>query len=187
MIRHIFLCFLTVVAFVLANNDVSQAQGNGEPVIVVFHAQASFESFRGVYRADERARLNPEAWDYLDGDVAGAVQALEATLQFRADHIYSAALRGFAARLTAPQISALENHPLVAYVEPDVIMTAKVQELPWGIDRIDADAEFNPGRKWERCDFECQCLYHRYWHRHYARRSERCGPCEAAAFPPLTQ
>ena len=51
------------------------------------------ESFRGVYQADGRARLNPEGWRYLDRNVAGAVQALEAALGFRANHVYSAALR----------------------------------------------------------------------------------------------
>jgi subtilisin family serine protease len=41
--------------------------------------------------------------------------------------------------LTAQQIDALENDPLVAYVEADGTMTANAQTLPWGIDRIDAD------------------------------------------------
>jgi subtilisin family serine protease len=41
--------------------------------------------------------------------------------------------------LTAQQIDALENDPLVAYVEADGTMTANAQTLPWGINRIDAD------------------------------------------------
>ncbi|MBI2317824.1 MAG: S8 family peptidase [Betaproteobacteria bacterium] len=109
------------------------------PVIVVFDEAVSFSSFRGNYRADARAPLNPEAWNYLDRGVAGAVQTLEARHGFRADHIYSAALRGFAARLTARQIDALESDPLVAYVEADGTMTIVAQTLPWGIDRIDVD------------------------------------------------
>jgi subtilisin family serine protease len=84
-------------------------------------------------------RANPEGWRYLDLDVAGLVQTLEARHAFRADHIYSAALRGFAARLTASQIGALENDPAVEYVEPDGVMSIVAQTLPWGIDRIDAD------------------------------------------------
>jgi subtilisin family serine protease len=109
------------------------------PSIVIFRDDAPLEGFRGFYRADERAQANPAAWDYLDPGVAGAVQALEARLGFRADHIYSATQRGFAARLTARQIDALENDPLVAYVEADGTMTVSAQTLPWGIDRIDAD------------------------------------------------
>lgn len=109
------------------------------PVIVIFREEAPLEGFRGSFRADDRARANPPAWDYLDHDVAGAVQDLEAHFAFRADHVYSAAQRGFAARLTARQIDALENDPLVAYVEADGTMTISAQTLPWGINRVDAD------------------------------------------------
>ena len=109
------------------------------PVIVVFRDDSPFQGFRGSFHADDRARENPAAWDYLDHGVAGDVQNLEAIHGFRADHVYSAALRGFAARLTAWQIDALENDPLVAYVEADGTMSVSAQTLPWGIDRIDAD------------------------------------------------
>ena len=67
------------------------------------------------------------------------MQSLEARHGFRAEHVYSSALRGFAARLTAQQMDALEEDPLVASIEPDGTMTAIAQTLPWGIDRIDAD------------------------------------------------
>jgi aqualysin 1 len=109
------------------------------PSIVIFRDDAPLEGFRGFYRPDERAQANPAAWDYLDPGVAGAVQALEARFGFRADHVYSAAQRGFAARLTARQIDALENDPLVAYVEADGTMTISAQTIPWGIERIGAD------------------------------------------------
>jgi len=109
------------------------------PVIVVFDANAPFQNFRGDYHADDRTRADPAAWGYLDRGVVGAVQALEASHGFRADHVYGAALRGFAARLTARQIDALENDRMVAYVEADGTMTIIAQTLPWGIDRIDAD------------------------------------------------
>jgi hypothetical protein len=39
-------------------------------MIVVFHNQALFESFREIYQADERERLNPEGWRYLDRNIA---------------------------------------------------------------------------------------------------------------------
>lgn len=109
------------------------------PVIVVFDDNAPFQNFRSDYHADDRTRADPAAWGYLNRGVVGAVQALEASHGFRADHVYSAALRGFAARLTARQIDALENDRMVTYVEADGTMTIIAQTLPWGIDRIDAD------------------------------------------------
>ncbi|MBI4290033.1 MAG: S8 family peptidase [Betaproteobacteria bacterium] len=89
---------------------------------------------------DARAALNPDAWNYLDRGVVGAVQMIEARHGFRADHVYSAALKGFAARLTARQIDALESDRLVSYVEADGTMSIVAQTLPWGINRIDADS-----------------------------------------------
>jgi len=114
------------------------------PVIVVFDDNAPFHRYGGGNPLggnllDERALRNPEALRYIAAGVAGAVQSLELAHGFLADHVYSAALRGFAARLTAEQIQAIEQNPLVAYVEADGIMTANAQVLPWGIDRVDAD------------------------------------------------
>jgi aqualysin 1 len=130
---------LAIIALLLGYIAVARAQESGTSMIVVFRAQASFDDFRAVYQADERERQHPEGWRYLDRSVLGAIQALEAALGFRADHVYSAALRGFAARLTGQQIGVLANHPLVAYIERDGIMTTQAQEIPWGIDRIEAD------------------------------------------------
>jgi aqualysin 1 len=110
------------------------------PVIVVFHEDAPFDSFAPGYRADARAAANPEAWGYVNRGVAGAVQALEARQGFQAEHVYSATLRGFSARLTARQIADLEDDPSIAYIEPDGEMHAIAQTLPWGIDKIDADS-----------------------------------------------
>ncbi len=109
------------------------------PVIVVFEEDAPFHRYQDLYRADERAQAHPEVWGYQAPGVAGVVQALEAAHGFRAEHVYSAAIEGFSAKLTAEQIQAIENEPLVAYVEPDGMMRATVQILPWGVDRVDAD------------------------------------------------
>jgi len=128
-----------VTALLPGATGTAQQRAGTFPVIVVFHNNAPFESFRGNFRADDRAAANPAAWDYLDRGVAGLVQAFEARQGFRADHVYSHALRGFAARLTARQIQDLENDPAVALVEPDGTMTAIAQTLPWGVDKIDAD------------------------------------------------
>ena len=125
---------LVVVVFLSAALLVG---GEGQfPVIVVFHDDVSLD---GTFVADERAGENAAAWSYLDRGVAGAVQALERAEGFRADHVYSAALRGFSARLTARQIAALERDPRVSYVEADGEAHAIAQTLPWGINKIDAD------------------------------------------------
>jgi subtilisin family serine protease len=108
-------------------------------VIVVFDDNAPLQNFAGEYRPDDRAQANPVAWGYLDRRVGGAVQSLERRHGFRSEHVYSAALRGFSARLTARQIADLESDPMVAHVETDGIMTIVAQTVPWGIDRIDAD------------------------------------------------
>jgi subtilisin family serine protease len=123
------------------SSEVGMAQRGSAtyPVIVVFERGAPLAAFGGAYRADERALANPEAWSYLDREVVGAVQALEARSGFRASHVYSHALRGFAARLTARQIDELRNDPFVAYVEADGIARLVAQTLPWGIDKIEAD------------------------------------------------
>ena len=131
------ICLVTMQSSIVGS---AQQPSATLPVIVVFDDNAPFHNFQAFYRADDRARANPAAWGYLDRGVAGAVQAIEASYGFRADHVYSAGLRGFAARLTARQIDALENEPMVAYVEADGTMTANAQTLTWGINRIDADS-----------------------------------------------
>lgn len=119
--------------------EQAQEPATGIPVIVVFRSEADLVSFAGRSHPDVRALAAPEAWGYLNPGVVGAVQDLEARLGFRAEHVYSAALRGFAAHLNTGQIQALQNHPLVAYIERDGTVAVTAQTLPWGIDRIDAD------------------------------------------------
>ena len=138
MIQSLQRSILVIITLLLANMYLAWAEGDTS-VIVVFQENAALENFRDVYRPDERARDNPEAWDYLDRGVAGAVQVLEKRLGFHATQVYGAALRGFAARLTAQQIAALENDPLVDYLEEDGIMSTNAQQIPWGVDRVDAD------------------------------------------------
>jgi len=60
--------------------------------------------------------------------------------------VYSSAIKGFAARLSAPAAAALGSNPLVASVEPDQMMRADVTQSmdangdPWGLVRIDQGA-----------------------------------------------
>lgn len=138
--RILFQAACLAVLLVAAAESGAQQRTGTFPVIVIFHEHAPFRNYRANYRADARASADPAAWQYLDRDVVGTVMAMEARQGFRADHIFSSALRGFAARLTARQIDALESDPLVDYVEADGTMTTSAQALPWGIDRIGADA-----------------------------------------------
>jgi subtilisin family serine protease len=54
-------------------------------------------------------------------------------------HVYRHGLKGYAARVPAARVAALRADPRVAYVEPDGVVTATAQTLPWGVNRIDAD------------------------------------------------
>ena len=152
MSKHLILA--SVVCFAVAVTAViTSAQQSDQPVIVVFRDDAPLGAFAGNYREDPRERANPRAWEYLDRAVVAAVQALEVRGRFVADHVYSATVRGFSARLTDQQIDALRNHPLVAYIESDGTMSVTQskgkggngdgstggQMLPWGIKQIGAD------------------------------------------------
>lgn len=57
----------------------------------------------------------------------------------RKNHVYKAALKGFAAELSELEALALSQHPSVKYVEEDgeVTITATQSGATWGIDRID--------------------------------------------------
>jgi subtilisin family serine protease len=132
---------IALVTLVAASTALVLAQRPAAtfPVIVVFNDDVSFDSFAPMFRADARAAANPAAWNYVNRGVAGRIQALEAREGFQAEHVYSAALRGFSARLTARQIAMLEDDPDVASIESDGEMHVTAQTLPWGIDQIDAD------------------------------------------------
>src|SRR2546430_685893 len=61
-------------------------------------------------------------------------------------HIYTSAIKGFAARLPTGAVDGLRQNPLVALVEPDEVIRADVTQTmdangdPWGLDRIDQGA-----------------------------------------------
>ncbi|NUR93401.1 MAG: S8 family peptidase, partial [Nonomuraea sp.] len=66
-------------------------------------------------------------------------RALASAYEAGITHVYSAGLRGFAARLTAGDAARLAADPAVAYVTPDrVSRIADTQQNPtWGLDRVD--------------------------------------------------
>jgi subtilisin family serine protease len=137
--NRVLLIFLGVLMVLLPVLGSAQRRAAKFPVLVVFKEEAPLYLFRDRAQPEEYLRFDSPALNYLDPDVLGAVRALESAHGFRADQLYSAALRGFSARLTADQIRELEDNPDVAYVEPDVVMTIQAQTLPWGINRVDAD------------------------------------------------
>jgi len=64
------------------------------------------------------------------------VQANGGTLHYT----YGRAVKGFAATLPAPAVTALENNPQVSYVEQDMVVTATATQTSppsWGLDRAD--------------------------------------------------
>ncbi len=157
------LSFVAVAVVLISQSGAAQQRGVSIPVIVVLEDAADFRGFAANYRADERAQENAAAWNYLDRGVAGFVQELERGRGFRADHVYSRVIKGFAARLTAQQIADLENDARVAFVELDGAMEivgqgksengqgkgrgggggggggGSTQTVPWGIAAIGAD------------------------------------------------
>lgn len=58
-----------------------------------------------------------------------------------AEHVYSAALNGFAGAVPAARLQALLQDPQVAWVEQDQVVTkfTHTQEVPWGVLRVNAD------------------------------------------------
>lgn len=65
--------------------------------------------------------------------------ALHSRAFFQVTHRYSACMRGFAAVMNEQAAAALARNPNVERVEPDLIATIDGQNVPAGINRIDAD------------------------------------------------
>jgi subtilisin family serine protease len=84
-----------------------------------------------------------------------AAVAADHTRRYGAEvtHIYTHALKGYAAIFSGAAATAVESDPVVRRVEPDQEVTASETQAgaPWGIDRIDQallplDGEFTYGR-----------------------------------------
>jgi subtilisin family serine protease len=54
-------------------------------------------------------------------------------------HVYEHVFKGFSAKIPAQALNGLLNHPLIDFIEPDIIMYASGQTIPTGIRRIGAD------------------------------------------------
>lgn len=72
-------------------------------------------------------------------ELSTTINGLSQRLAFVPDHVYSHALRGFAASLNAQQVTALAADPAVRTIVADQAVEAIAQTLPTGINRIQAD------------------------------------------------
>jgi subtilisin len=71
---------------------------------------------------------------------AGAIAAEQARSRgLEVEHLYSYALKGYSAVMSAADAQALRSDPRVAYVSPDRPVQADAQVLPTGIDRVDGE------------------------------------------------
>jgi subtilisin family serine protease len=133
------LLAVAACAAALTLPSVVHSQRKPFKVKVIVVLTAVDESLAASAVTDERALASPTQWRYLQPSVVAATQRFERAHGFRATHVFSHALLGFAAELTAEQISALEADPGVAYIEAEQTYTVNAQTLPWGINRVDAD------------------------------------------------
>ena len=105
-----------------------QAEADPSPVV----AASTTDVIPGQYIVVLRQRVNSRLVS------SNMVSGVNGTLR----HVYTAALRGFAANLSDAAVAALRANPDVEYVEPDQVYSiVSVQPgATWGIDRIDQRA-----------------------------------------------
>jgi subtilisin family serine protease len=117
-----------IILAVLAVPVVLAACADGGPVSARSEAPDAARAVTGVYIVT----LQPGA-DAAD---------FAAKRGIRPTHVYSAALDGFAARLTPGQVGLLRGDPAVASIEADqvIVKQGTYTNPPWGLDRIDQRA-----------------------------------------------
>jgi subtilisin family serine protease len=75
--------------------------------------------------------------DHIINPAAEAAM-LRGIFKLETGHIYEHTLKGFSANIPAQALNGLRNHPLISYIEPDIILEAVGQIIPSGINRIQA-------------------------------------------------
>jgi hypothetical protein len=76
-------------------------------------------------------------------DVRDAAQQLTGAAGGELMFTYTAALKGFAARIPAEALDALSRNPMIQSIEPDHVVQVSgptVSQVPWGLDRVDQTA-----------------------------------------------
>jgi subtilisin family serine protease len=140
------LKYLSLIAamplFALASQ--AQAQRAGDKIA---------NSYICVFKANAVSRGNVQAEANRSVNAAGG----------QLNHIYSVAIRGFAATMSAQGVeNAKANNPNIAYCEQDQVMsappiemaaapsgvTAQLQETPWGIARVGGGVGGATGTAW---------------------------------------
>ncbi len=99
------------------------------------------ESPQGVVRAPAGSGIRDQyivVFHDDESDVSGLAEALSRQAGTAPRYVYTAAVKGFAATMSAQAADALARNPRVAYVEEDQVMMASVNQsnATWGLDRI---------------------------------------------------
>ncbi|HEX6421153.1 MAG TPA: S8 family peptidase [Acidimicrobiales bacterium] len=130
MIRR---CFVALAATLVAVGAaaVSAAAPAGAQEAGDGHVVQAAEPVAGSYIVTLR--------DTPGAQVAAEARSLARDLGAEVTHTYTAALRGFAARMSEEQALRLSRNPRVALVEEDGVVHATDTQTnpPWGLDRID--------------------------------------------------
>ena len=130
-----------MVAAVIAVSAASIDAQQPRRYIVQFKADVAFDDHVADYADD--ARFASEQQRYHSRGVLGAMMALERRHGFRADAVFSVALKGFAGPLTPGQLRRLRADPLVGSIEPDEQVSlgpVPASQTPdWGISKIGAN------------------------------------------------
>ncbi|WP_221090989.1 S8 family peptidase [Deinococcus aquaedulcis] len=109
------------------------AANAGAPVLGTSNPEAIPGQYIVVFKDDAASDLTAQ-------DANGLIQSLNLDPQgVSVQHVYGAALNGFAAKLSAQNLQALRQDPRVKYIEQDGMMhaTATQSGATWGLDRID--------------------------------------------------
>ncbi|GGK22677.1 serine protease [Deinococcus malanensis] len=112
-------------------SEASQAS-TATPILGTSNPEAIPGQYIVVFH-DDAASLSAQ-------DAGGLISSLKLDPQgVTVQHIYSQALSGFAAKLSAQNLAALQADPRVKYIEQDGMMhaTATQNYATWGLDRID--------------------------------------------------
>ena len=112
---------LSCAGVVLAQQSATPGQGQGPPEDVI-PGQYIVVLEEGVRDPTAVAREHAQGY---------GAQVLQT---------YQHAIRGYAARIPDQRLDRVRADSRVDYVEPDQTMRAEAQTIPWGINKVDADA-----------------------------------------------